>query len=156
VDKYGPGEIVDLHSARGARDPKLSVLHNLSAEGLAFADRMGGLAVPSLGVVKDGMAIEGMGEITLIGRRHMGDPKQQPIFDADAYTPRFPKPEYPKVRVAKAQALVDRLRSHANEFGEDYVPDTTLDRAVNRPDPGEIIREWLRSNSMKAMYLAEQ
>ncbi len=64
--------------------PKLSALHNISEDALAAADKFGGLAVPSIAVVKEGMGLRGFGGITLIGEKSLGDPSQVPVFDADA------------------------------------------------------------------------
>ena len=63
----------------------LSAIHNLTADNLAFADKMGGLAVPSIAVVPAGQPINGYGDITLIGGRPLADPQKVPVFDADAY-----------------------------------------------------------------------
>ena len=54
--------------------PSLLVQHNLSLQSLVHADKMGGLAVPSLAVThKDSPLLE-FGEITLIGDANMVDP----------------------------------------------------------------------------------
>ena len=134
--------------------PMLSALHNLSSENLLFADKMGGFAVPSIGVVREDMGIEGYGDITLIGKKQLGDPKQVEIYDADAYTSTFPTPEYPKVRMPVAQKLVDEIRPYAEKYERSgYVKDATWDYAVNTPNPQKIIDEWMRSNGAKAMFL---
>lgn len=138
-------------------EPRLSALHNLSSENLLFADELGGIAAPSVGVVRDDMGIEGYGEITLIGNENLGDPAESDIFDADAYTSTFPKPEYKKVKTAVAQKLVDEIRpwdeKYSGRRGE--LIDPTWDNAVNSPDPSQIISEWLRQNASRAMFLEQ-
>lgn len=138
-------------------DPQLSVLHSLSSDNLIFADQMGGLAVPSLAVVPDGQAMEGYGDITLIGTREMADPQQTPVFDADAYTTTFPRPEYPKVRSKEAMKVVNEFKPFIDKFDQtrEHI-DTIFDNAVNRADPAETIRRLEMANSAKAMFLAEQ
>lgn len=137
-------------------EPRLLALHNLSADNLLFAEKMGGLAVPSIGVVKEGGSFDGMGEITLIGRSHLADPAKVPTFDADAYSPTFPDAEYPKAKTAVAQKVVNAFRPWAERFEEQNVRDELWDNAVNRPDPGSTIRQLRRSMAARAMFLHSQ
>lgn len=136
--------------------PQLSVLHNLSSENLEFADKMGGLAVPSLAIVKEGMGVEGYGDITLIGRRDLADPSKVDVYDADAYTSTFPRPEYKKVKVSTAQKFVDALRPFAERFDEMGVFNEAWDNAVNRPKPEDTISQFMRSNAVMAWFLNEK
>lgn len=149
--KAGEGLVL----AQGAK-PQLSVLHNLSSENLEFSDKMGGIAVPSLAIVKEGMGLEGYGDITLIGRRELADPKQTEVYDADAYTSTFPRPEYRKVKSAVAQKFVDALRPWTNLFGESGVFQRAWDNAVNTPRPADTILSFTRSNAVKAWFLDEK
>jgi hypothetical protein len=138
-------------------EAQLSVLHNLSAENLKFADEMGGLAVPSLAVVRSDMGMEDFGEITLIGRKELGDPAQEPVFDADAYSATFPIPEYPKVSTKIAQAMTDSVKPWIKKYSPRYdsAQDATWDYAVNNPDPEKIIKGWMSSIGIKVMFLNE-
>ena len=132
-------------------------VHNLSAENLVFADKMGGLAVPSIGVVtQDKGAVAGFGEITLLGTRELGDPRSAPIFSADAYTARFPSPEWPKAKSKDAQKLVDFVRATAKEFDDTYLVDMTWDEMVNSPDANSLVSRWLNSVAAQALFLREQ
>lgn len=135
---------------------QLTAIHNLSEENLEFADRMGGLAVPSVAVVPAGQAIDGFGRITLIGGRPLADPKENPVFDADAYTVRFPKPDYKKVPVKTAQSMVDFFRPWGKKFSEGWLIDPVWDNAVNTPNPDETINSLKRSNAAMAAFLSEQ
>lgn len=72
----------------------MMIVHNLSADNLFYANRIGGLAVPSLAVIKSGTNFDGFGEITLIGGREMADPQgyaKTQVFGADIYSPRWPE-----------------------------------------------------------------
>lgn len=134
----------------------LTALHNLSEENLKFADQMGGLAVPSIAVVPSGNVIDGFGEITLIGGRPLADPSANPVFDADAYTARFPSPEWKKVPMKLAQAVVDRFRPFTKkglDKGWNLI-DAIWDNAVNRPDPEKSISQLKRIPSAKAAFLS--
>lgn len=131
-------------------------LHKLSEEKLRFADRMGGLAVPSIAVTKVGSPIQGFGEITLVAGQELGDPSLNPVYDADAYTSRFPKPEYKKVKAATAQKVVNFFKPFDARFASYYgdrISDVVWDNAVNSPNPDETIRKLTRSNVAKGAYL---
>lgn len=76
---------------------ELVAQHNLSAENLLHADRMGGIPVPSLAVTKKQAPITGFGEITLLASPEMIDPKgyaKTKVFGADIYSPRYPQISY--------------------------------------------------------------
>lgn len=137
-------------------DRNLIAIHNLSAENLAFADKMGGIAVPSIGVVtKDSGGVEGFGEITLIGTRNLADPKQEPVFSSDAYTARFPKPEFKKAKAKEADAALRPLKSIAEEFGDVRVAETAFDYMVNDGDGSRAIDELMNSPAARALFLRE-
>lgn len=143
--------------ATGSPAPRMMAVHNLSADNLLFADRMGGLAVPSVGVISETAGeVEGFGEITLIGTRDLVDPKREQVFSSDAYTARFPKPEWPAAKRKDADRVVAGLRDVAAEFDDRTVLDETFDSMVNRPDAGGVVEAWIRSNAARAKFLREQ
>jgi hypothetical protein len=80
--------------AKAETDEKnLIIQHNLTAENLLHAAKMGGIAVPSLAVTTKNEPLTGFGEITLIGSVSMADPKGYAgtkVFGADIYSPRYP------------------------------------------------------------------
>ena len=141
---------------QGDRRTKLSVLHNLTADNLMFADKLGGLAAPSLGVVREDMGIEGYGEITLIGRSDLADPNAVEIHDADSYTTTFPVAEYKSAPRGPAKKLVDEFRPWAEKFDDRGLVHELWNNAVNKPDPWRTISDLLRRNSAKAWFLSEQ
>lgn len=105
--------------ARGkATDEKtLLIQHNLTAENLLFADRMGGLAVPSLAITKANAPMNNFGEITLLGDRNMADPKQGiKAYGADIYSPRYPRITY-ELTVTKVRLLQDKFSEGAKATG---------------------------------------
>lgn len=138
-----------------AVEPRLTVQHNLSAENLEFADGQGGLAMPSLSVQTEGNVQSGFGEIILIGDQDLGDPKRVPIHDSDAYSVTMPLPEYRKVKMETAQRVVDEMKPYGEKYGQPYVGaiDYTWDYSVNKPDPGKIISEWMRSTVAMGWFL---
>ena len=145
-----------LYSRKAEPETRFSALHNLTAENLKFADEIGGFAVPSIGVVTGEMGIEGMGEITLIGTKDLGDPTQVEVYDADAYTSTFPTPEYKKAKSAESMRLVNEIRPFVDKYSRSrYAIDVTFDETYNYARPQKVIDEWMRNNGIKAMYLKE-
>jgi hypothetical protein len=134
----------------------LMALHNTTAEGLRVISRMGGFAVPSIGVVKAGEAFSGFGDITLIADPRMVDPAKEPVFDADAYSPRAPRPEYNKVKTKDAQRTIDPLKPFAKKFEDNGIIEEIWDGMVNRPDPQSVIGKAVRSPAVMAAFLAEK
>jgi hypothetical protein len=79
--------------AQSDQVPELVVQHNLTAENLLHAKKMGGIAVPSLAITKGKHPLTGFGEITLLGNKDLADPKgyaKTKVFGADIYSPRYP------------------------------------------------------------------
>lgn len=72
-------------------EKNLLVQHNLKPEALLHADKMGGLAAPSIAISRKEHPLEGFGDITLLTSKDVVDPeKGTPVYDADIYTPRYP------------------------------------------------------------------
>lgn len=159
ADRLGQRGVAEARGVRAPVEvgPRLTAVHNLSAENLIFADEMGGLAVPSIGVVSEQAGgVEGFGEITLLGTKGLADPSREPVFSVDAYSARFPKPVWGKASHKDAQRLVDMLRPVAEETQDRSILDQTYDRMRNRPDAGEIIGEWMRDPAVRLHWLREQ
>jgi hypothetical protein len=99
--------------ARGKDDTRdLIIQHNITVENLMHAERMGGLAVPSLAVTKADAPLENFGEITLLGDRDMATPgKDTKVFGADIYSPRYPNVQYKPdaASLKKIRAVLDPL-----------------------------------------------
>jgi hypothetical protein len=133
---------------------QLSALHNLTEDGLRYADKLGGLAVPSIAVVPTGNAIRGFGDVTLIGGRSLADPETNPVFNLDAYTARFPRPDYKAAPVKKADALMKRIKPFSVTF-DDGIASEIWDGAVNYPDPVKSADRAKYSRAAKAWFLSE-
>lgn len=77
------------------RGEEMIVHHNLSAEKLKRAEKLGGMPVPSLAVSKVSDPLQNFGDITLIGGKEMAVPsKGNPVYGFDAYTKRAPTIDY--------------------------------------------------------------
>lgn len=71
----------------------LVVAHNLSSENILAASELGGLAAPSIAVIRANISdFSGYGEITLIADPLFLSGKDMPTYDADIYSPRQPRP----------------------------------------------------------------
>lgn len=99
----------------------LAVVHNLSVENFREAQRIGGLAAPSLAVIRADLPFDNFGEITLIGGSDLAT--QGKAFASDVYSPRQPRAEYDlsrevrsKLIESNAQALDDLELSQYTEF----------------------------------------
>lgn len=132
----------------------LSALHNLTDENLLFADRMGGLAVPSVAVLPAGHVMDGFGGITLVGGISIADPASNPVFDSDAYTARFPAAVYKKVKSGVAQPVLDALRPFGKKFGDGGYETAVWDFAESRPDPERLIQYLKGSVGVRAAFLS--
>jgi SAM-dependent methyltransferase len=75
----------------------LAIIHNLSLSNLTHADKIGGIAVPSVAIVNQKYPLSGFGEITLIGNTSQFAPEvnaKNKYFNADVYSPRYPQVTY--------------------------------------------------------------
>ena len=78
----------------GGKTPEqnLVVVHNIKPGGVINADKIGGLPVPSLAITNVNTPMTNFGDISLIADKSMVDPsnKSNKVFNADAYSPRYP------------------------------------------------------------------
>ncbi len=110
-------------SKRGkAKEPEkedLVVTHNLSIGNLKHALKMGGLAVPSLAVIRNEVSkFDSFGEVTLVGDSKLIDPKRDKdakVFNADVYSPRYPSTEI-RFDYNDGKKIADLFRSYHEEL----------------------------------------
>tara|TARA_R110002072_G_scaffold241714_1_gene400582 strand:+ start:1419 stop:8033 length:6615 start_codon:yes stop_codon:yes gene_type:complete len=129
-------------------DKNLIVTHNLSAENILAASDLGGLAAPSVAVVRSDISdFDGFGEVSLLADPEiLADPKAR-VFDADIYSPRQPRATY-NINNKAWNELVDR-RGDVRSLG------------LNLPDPHDLSQpsgpeNLQRSNAMQYLWLQEQ
>jgi len=68
------------------------VQHNISPEGLAISDQIGGIPMPSIGIAGAKAPLENFGDITLLLDPQKIAPRRDlPVYPADAYTGRQPR-----------------------------------------------------------------
>lgn len=125
AERNGKGEIDPEEIAFKAvkikglpEDKNLIVQHNISEEKLRHTLKMGGLPVPSIAISRKEFPLEGFGEITLIGDSNLIDPttKTNKVFNADAYSKRYPRLTYKYDNLTALQDVIDK--------GIGYIPES--------------------------------
>ena len=99
---------------KGPQDKNLITIHNLSADNIRHAEGLGGVAAPSLAVVRsDKNDFKGFGEISLVIAPDILNERQTKTYDADIYTPRHPRAEniINKKAYKEFEALIDTAPS---------------------------------------------
>ena len=135
-------------TAQGFEGQPLVAVHNLSAENVLFAKKMGGLAVPSIAITSPATGeFTGFGEISLVADPSLIDPKmgdKSKVFNADAYSPRYPNVEF-KPNRKKLWASWDRMSESSRDLGG---------IASSELDDSEIKRNGIKAfyNSSVAKY----
>jgi hypothetical protein len=115
-----------------ARPGTLAVVHNISADALIHADRMGGLPAPSIGIVNAEHGMAGYGEISLLGHADLINPERSShnkVYSNDIYSARYPKTggrmDMSKIPMLKEMLADEIQRSghlrgpHPGDFGQD-------------------------------------
>lgn len=101
-----------------SKEKNLLVVHNLSQGNLQHAHELGGLAAPSIAIHRKDHPFASFGDITLVAHPSMVDPEYHvPVFNADAYTPRHPRPNY-KINSKYLTKLKKELEPHAEHVRE--------------------------------------
>ncbi|MCP4493229.1 MAG: ParB N-terminal domain-containing protein [Gammaproteobacteria bacterium] len=145
----------EIKFSKEEAQPRLSALHTLTPENLIYADKIGGIAVPSIAVVKGDMAMKGYGSITLIGTKDLADPSRVPVHDADAYSATFPEPEYGKPRGKKADIINDALAEY-RKYGTFTSTAYSINGYQRHGNYSKILDTVMRSNMAKAKFLIEE
>ena len=86
----------------------LVAYHNMSADSLSKALKLGGLPVPSVAITNKDVEYNNFGDISLVIPKEVIDPKTTPIFSRDAWTQTFPY-IYKAWREENASALYDEM-----------------------------------------------
>ena len=113
----------DIRFSRKAKSEyqrDLMVTHNISANGIMHAHKMGGLPLASVAVAKQSNPLTNFGEVTLIGSRDYIDPKgvnKAKVFGSDIYSPRYPRVTY-EYSSKDQKALFNRFEKSAKEIGD--------------------------------------
>lgn len=141
IGSINPGDAVPF-----AKD-SLLVQHKLTDKNLRHASKMGGLPMPSIGIGRMDIPIEGYGDITLIGDSSMAIPKaRNPVYSADAYSPNYPPISY-KFKRESIDALNSSLSKYTERTGSSQFYTDSLENGAE---------SLSQSPSVMAKYLDEK
>ena len=110
---------------------ELVAIHNLSEEKLLEDLNLGGFPAPSIAVTKTNVGHDGYGDISVVFRKDTLDPKinkDNHVFGANAYTPRFPQVEY-QLNEKAVKSLADKLET-SESFLEANLSDKGSSKAM--------------------------
>lgn len=157
LDNNNAKVLYQLDQTDEAMQPdRLVALHNLSEANLLFADSLGGLAVPSLGVTKADTPYSNFGSISLIGTKDMVNPSETPVFSADAYSARFPRPIWGEVKASAWKAFNNKFKDAFAAVGDDNALANILHYMGENADRDRALNVFVQSPGAKAAYLKEQ
>lgn len=113
----------------------LVAIHNTTESKLLQTIELGGLPMPSIAIIKNDMAHENFGNISLIFKSDAIDPTKDynnKVYSADAYSPRFPQIAY-KLNSTELKALADKINTsvsmlEANEFAEGHTRENIINQ----------------------------
>jgi len=133
-------------------DENLMVVHNLSAKNLVNANKVGGLAIPSLAVTRTDIPFDSFGDITLIAPPSLADPqadKANKVFDADVYSPRYPSVIYEtnSKKINPFIDLVSKLTGDIKFSDIDRIKEDVSEKGIDG---------LLDNRAVKYAYLAEK
>lgn len=150
-----PKKLSVTHKAKESKDKNLLVVHNLNSENLEHAHELGGLAAPSLAIHNKRHPFTHYGEISLVAHPSLVDPKASvPVFNADAYSARHPRPNF-EVDKKKLKQLKVELLPHAKKVGEEYPLHDTLEDEIRRHGAREAIEHRSLVPTLQSAFLAE-
>lgn len=86
----------------------LIAVHGTRVDRLLYADKIGGFVAPSIAVKRADHAYTRFGDVVLVAPLSMVDPAREPVFDADIYSPRYPRVSY-GVNAAAVRQIESRL-----------------------------------------------
>ena len=140
----------------------LLALHNMTADNLRGALKLGGLPMPSIAIVKAAAGHSKYGPISVVFEKSTIDPKadrRNKVYGGDAYTPTAPKVEYPVNYRAMRKVEKNLAELSGQVAGGIFLNDTAL-RRLGIEDESSMNADALaerlaRDDSVQAAYLAD-
>lgn len=122
LQKGGQTRSVGAASAKANptfEEAPMIVQHNISPEGLAISEQIGGIPMPSIGIAGAKAPLENFGDITLLLDPEKIAPRRDlPVYPADAYTGRQPRAEIEFVNKSATEKAIssDPKFSHMKDI----------------------------------------
>ena len=140
----------------------LLALHNMTADNLRGALKLGGLPMPSIAIVKAAAGHSKYGPISVVFEKGTIDPqadRRNKVYGGDAYTPTAPKVEYPVNDRAMRKVEKHLAELSGQVAGGIFLNDTAL-RRLGIEDESSMNADALaerlaRDDSVQAAYLAD-
>lgn len=136
---------------------KFLLVHNISEANLDRVMDLGGMVCPSLAFITSKSEFSYYGKITLIADSSLADPQEQPVFDADIYSPIYPSK---KVEVSRERAneylgeIVEKINlRNGTSFGEREI--NALCAYVYENDK-RCLKEFFYDNDLLVLMAAER
>lgn len=143
------------------------VHHNVSPQGLAVSESIGGMPMPSIGISNANFPLDNFGDISLILKPEKIAPRRDlPVYPADAYTGRQPRAEVQLENERMVQSAVaadpnfshmrdkdNWMRSYDNFEDNDHmmrVAQFGIDNRVSNPKDFERFSDFVRDVRNKA------
>ena len=129
----------------------LIAVHNLKEDNLNKALELGGFPMPSIAITKKQIGHSGYGNISVLFKKETVDPKNKDnrVFDADAYTARFPRVDY-KVNEEELSKLAERIGTSANYIDANAFNGNDLKTAAMKlSEMMEVKESFIRENNLK-------
>lgn len=141
----------------------LVAVHNLQSSELVKTLELGGLAMPSIAVIKAEQGHEKYGDVSLVFPKEAIDPKastDNKVYGGDAWTPTHPRLEY-KANESVQQKIRDKYYDLADKVGYDAVRPlyryvSELEGALNsKGGESALLEELYDDTKMMQVYLED-
>lgn len=104
----------------------LIATHNLNYSNLLFADKIGGISMPSLAIIKITNPLLGFGDVILVAPKSFIDPEKNldaKVFSRDVYSPTYPKvfSHVDKYALNKLESSFYQKKRHWSIYADDAV-----------------------------------
>lgn len=133
--------------------PKLFAIHNLFQDKLHYTHALGGLACPSVAIVRDDIPYTEFGDISLIATKDMINPNKVAVFDADVYSSRFPSVFY-EVNKRELSRIEERFSAVFQETGDSF-PTRELQDRVKKDGTEGVFKTLQDRSAIKIAFLRE-
>ena len=125
---FDPADARILYQDAAPSEP-LVVIHNLSSDKFRNALELGGLAAPSIAVIRADIDWTNFGDISLVASPDLVDPKKDRAargFNADVYSPRQPRAQFdlhgPTLKNLRSD-MAEPAKALGESFDVDFDPD---------------------------------